>query len=58
MPSYAVTEVRIIEERLNTVLEILTEFYKTNSLYVNTSKTQVCTSHLNNHQANRKLEIH
>ena len=47
----------IIEERLSSALETLTEFYKKNSLNANPSKTQVCAFHLNNHKANRKLQI-
>ena len=42
---------------MSTALETLTEFYKNNSLNANPSKTQVCAFHLNNHKANRKLQI-
>ena len=49
---------KTIEERLNAALETLTAYYKVNSLNANPTKTQVCAFHLNNHQANRKLEIH
>ena len=46
-----------IERRLSNALSILTEYYKENSLYANPGKTQVCAFRLNNHQANRKLDI-
>ena len=45
------------EARLNEALKKLTLYYTTNSLNANPTKTQVCAFHLNNHQANRKLEI-
>ena len=46
-----------IERRLSQALRTLTEYYKANSLNANPGKTQVCAFHLNNHQADRKLNI-
>ena len=46
-----------IEERLSSVLESLSSYYKKCHLNAIPNKTQVCTFHLNNHQANRKLKI-
>ncbi|KAK3863667.1 hypothetical protein Pcinc_030586 [Petrolisthes cinctipes] len=46
-----------IEIELSDALEHLTEYYKRNCLNANPGKTQVCAFHLNNHQANRKLNI-
>ncbi|GFS23591.1 RNA-directed DNA polymerase from mobile element jockey-like protein [Elysia marginata] len=43
--------------RLTDALSTLTNNYTENSLNANPSKTQVCAFHLNNHQANTKLEI-
>ena len=47
----------VIEERLSQALNILSTYYKKWHLNANPSKTQVCAFHLNNHQANRKLNI-
>ena len=49
---------KVIEKRLTNALNDLTTYYKRNSLNANPSKTQVCSFHLNNHEANRKLDIH
>ncbi|GFR65806.1 LOW QUALITY PROTEIN: retrovirus-related Pol polyprotein from type-1 retrotransposable element R1 4 [Elysia marginata] len=46
-----------IETRLTDALSSLSNYYTENSLNANPSKTQVCAFHLNNHQANTKLEI-
>ena len=46
-----------IERRLSDALNTLTEYYRQNSLNANPGKTQVCAFHLNNHQADRKLNI-
>ena len=46
-----------IERRLSDALNTLTEYYRHNSLNANPGKTQVCAFHLNNHQADRKLNI-
>ena len=46
-----------IERRLTDALKSLTDYYTKNSLNANPAKTQVCAFHLNNHQANTKLNI-
>ena len=46
-----------IERRLSASLTTLTEFYNKNYLNANPGKTQECAFHLNNHQAQRKLNI-
>ncbi|GFR81077.1 RNA-directed DNA polymerase from mobile element jockey [Elysia marginata] len=51
------TSFNAIETRLTDALSSLTNYYTENSLNANPSKTQVCAFHLNNHQANTKLEI-
>ncbi|GFR83311.1 RNA-directed DNA polymerase from mobile element jockey-like [Elysia marginata] len=51
------TSFNAIETRLTDALSSLTNYYTENSLNANSSKTQVCAFHLNNHQANTKLEI-
>ena len=51
------TSFTTIESRLTDALQVLTEYYTRNSLNANPSKTQVCAFHLNNHQANTKLNI-
>ena len=43
--------------RLSKALETLTQYYHQNSLNANPTKTQVCAFHLNNHEANYKLDI-
>ena len=48
---------KIIEKRLSEALNTLTEYYRQNSLNANPGKTQVCAFHLNNHEANKKLNI-
>ena len=48
---------KTIEKRLSKALESLTEYYHKNSLNANPAKTQVCAFHLNNHQADYKLNI-
>ena len=48
---------KTIEKRLSKALETLTEYYHQNSLNANPTKTQVCAFHLNNHEANYKLDI-
>merc|ERR1712121_98109 len=48
---------KTIEERLSKALVSLTEYYHQNSLNANPAKTQVCAFHLNNHQAEYKLDI-
>ena len=48
---------KTIEKRLSKALESLTEYYHKNSLNANPAKTQVCAFHLNNHQADYKLDI-
>ena len=48
---------KTIEARLSKALNILTEYYKENSLNANPGKTQVCAFHLNNHEADTKLNI-
>ncbi|KAK3887092.1 hypothetical protein Pcinc_008779 [Petrolisthes cinctipes] len=47
----------IIENRLTEALSILSGYYKQWFLNANPGKTQVCTFHLNNHQANRILRV-
>jgi len=47
----------IIENRLTDALEILSDYYKQWFLNANPGKTQVCTFHLNNRQANRNLRV-
>jgi len=47
----------VIEKRLSEALNVLSEYYRQNSLNANPGKTQVCAFHLNNHDANRKLKI-
>lgn len=47
----------LIETRLTEALEGLTDYYTKNSLNANPGKTQVCAFHLNNHAANKKLNI-
>ena len=51
------TDFKVIERRLTEALKALTAYYRRNSLNANPSKTQVCAFHLNNHKANRKLDI-
>ena len=51
------TSFKTIERRLTDALEMLTEYYTKNSLNANPGKTQVCAFHLNNHQAQTKLNI-
>ncbi|GFR94661.1 hypothetical protein ElyMa_006255300 [Elysia marginata] len=51
------TSFNAIETRLTDALSSLSNYYTENSLNANPSKTQVCAFHLNNHQANTKLEI-
>ena len=51
------TSFTTIEPRLTDALQVLTEYFTKNSLNANPSKTQVCAFHLNNHQANAKLNI-
>ncbi|GFS03382.1 retrovirus-related Pol polyprotein from type-1 retrotransposable element R1 [Elysia marginata] len=51
------TSFNAIETRLTDAMSSLTNYYTENSLNANPSKTQVCAFHLNNHQANTKLEI-
>ena len=51
------SDFKTIEERLSKALNILTEYYQSNSLNANPGKTQVCAFHLNNHEANTKLNI-
>ena len=46
-----------IQKRLSSALATLTEYYHQNCLNANPTKTQVCAFHLNNHQANQKLDI-
>ena len=46
-----------IERRLSQALKKLTSYYNENSLNANPGKTQVCAFHLNNHEAQRKLNI-
>ncbi|KAK3889698.1 hypothetical protein Pcinc_006264 [Petrolisthes cinctipes] len=46
-----------IEIELSDALEHLTEYNKRNCLNANPGKTHMCAFHLNNHQANRKLNI-
>ena len=46
-----------IERRLSQALKKLTIYYNENSLNANPGKTQVCAFHLNNHEAQRKLNI-
>ena len=46
-----------IEDRLTNALKDLTDYYAENYLNANPGKTQVCAFHLNNHQAQRKLNI-
>ena len=48
---------KTIEEGLSKALVSLTEYYHQNSLNANPAKTQVCAFHLNNHQAEYKLDI-
>ena len=48
---------RVLEERLNKALEELSEYYKKWFLNANPGKTQVCAFHLNNHLANKTLDI-
>ena len=48
---------KTIEERLTRALSSLSDYYKKWHLKANPTKTQVCSFHLNNHQANRKLQI-
>ncbi|GFS23252.1 RNA-directed DNA polymerase from mobile element jockey-like protein [Elysia marginata] len=45
------------KSRLTDALSSLSNYYTENSLNANPSKAQVCAFHLNNHQANTKLEI-
>ena len=47
----------IVEERLSNALNNLTPYYEENHLRASPSKTQVCTFHLRNHEANRQLNI-
>ena len=47
----------IIGQRLTRALSSLSDYYKKWHLKANPMKTQVCSFHLNNHQANRKLKI-
>ena len=51
------TSFKTIETRLTDALQILADYYTKNSLNANPSKTQVCAFHLNNHQAETKLNI-
>ena len=51
------TSFNAIETRLTYALNSLTNYYNKNSLNANPNKTQVCAFHLNNHQANTKLNI-
>ena len=44
-------------KRLTKVLTSLSEYYKKWYLKANPTKIQVCSFHLNNHQANKKLKI-
>ena len=48
---------KTVEQMLTKALESLSEYYQQNSLNANPTKTQVCAFHLNNHQANYKLNI-
>ena len=51
------TSFETIENRMTEALKTLTDYYLKNSLNANPGKTQVCAFHLNNHQANTKLNI-
>ncbi|GFS15522.1 RNA-directed DNA polymerase from mobile element jockey [Elysia marginata] len=51
------TSFNAIETRLTDALSSLFNYYTENSLNANPSKAQECAFHLNNHQANTKLEI-
>ena len=48
---------KAIERRLTKALKTLTDYYYENSLNATPAKTQVCAFHLNNHQADYKLNI-
>ena len=50
------TSFTTIESRLTDALHVLTEYYNINRNSLN-ANTQVCAFHLNNHQANTKLNI-
>ena len=45
------------ENVLESALEEMTEYYQSNSLKANPSKTQACAFHLRNHEAKRELNI-
>ena len=47
----------IVEEHHSNALNNLTPYYEENHLRASPSKTQVCTFHLRNHEANRQLNI-
>ena len=47
----------IVKERLSNVLSEWTPYYEKNHLRANSSKTQVCTFHLLNHEANHHLKV-
>lgn len=46
-----------VDQKLETALRELSEYYKNNSFNPNPSKTQVSTFHLRSWQANRKLNV-
>ena len=50
-------EFGIVEERLSNTLDELTLYCEENHLRANPSKTQECTFHLRNREANRKLDV-
>ena len=51
------SDFREIEATLTKALDGLTIYYEQNQLRANPAKTQVCTFHLNNREANRTLDI-
>lgn len=47
----------MVENKLEIILETLRQYYHKNHLKPNPSKTQVCTFHLRNKQANKKIKV-
>lgn len=55
--SYQSQSIEEIESNMTETLSRLNDYYKTNQLQPNLTKTETCLFHLNNRQASRELQI-